>query len=101
MASKNKKDAQGMRIIPGGERKCIWMDAGVVSFKLCTNHFQCSTCQFDQAMSNRAKQSQMETADSSPLPGNKKEIVEWMEEFRHLPAFCLRFIRTPPKYAIR
>ncbi len=69
--------AQGMKIIPSGERKCIWMDAGVVSYKLCTSQFQCSICEFDRAMSNRVQKGEM---------GVKKEIVDWMEEFRHLPA---------------
>jgi glycine cleavage system H lipoate-binding protein len=45
---------RGLKVIPTGERKCIWMEAGVVSYKLCTNHYQCSTCEFDLAMSNRA-----------------------------------------------
>jgi glycine cleavage system H protein len=35
-------------------------------------------------MSNRAKKSKAE--DYKPTPGHKKEIVEWMEEFKHLPA---------------
>jgi glycine cleavage system H protein len=34
-------------IIPEGERYCIWMDAGVVDYKLCTLHFKCDECPFD------------------------------------------------------
>ncbi|MCP5106024.1 MAG: glycine cleavage system protein H [bacterium] len=81
-----KKTAAGMRIIPPGERKCIWMDAGVVSYKLCTNQFQCNICEFDLAMSNRAAKSKMEAQENRAVPGHKKEIAEWMEEFKHLPA---------------
>jgi len=77
---------RGLKVIPTGERKCIWMEAGAVSFKLCTNHYQCSTCEFDMAMSNRAKQAQKGVQDQKPSASNKKAIVEWMEEFRHLPA---------------
>jgi len=77
---------QGMKVIPMGERKCIWMDAGVVSYKLCTNHYQCNTCEFDVAMSNRAKQNKLNLQENKPSAGNKKEVVEWMEEFRHLSA---------------
>jgi glycine cleavage system H lipoate-binding protein len=62
------------------------MDAGVVSYKLCTNQFQCNTCEFDRAMSNRAAKSKREAKENKPAFGHKKEIVEWMEEFRHLPA---------------
>jgi len=87
MNTMNAKDrVQGMKVIPTGERKCIWMDAGVVSYKLCTNQFQCTLCDFDRAMSNRAKQAKEESRDYKPTPSQKKEIVEWMEEFRQFPA---------------
>jgi glycine cleavage system H lipoate-binding protein len=82
----NMNAVRGMKVIPTGERKCIWMDAGVVSYKLCTNQFQCNTCEFDRALSNQAKQSRLETKEQKLMPGHKKEIVEWMEEFRHLDA---------------
>jgi glycine cleavage system H lipoate-binding protein len=62
------------------------MEAGVVSYKLCTNQFQCNLCDFDRAMSNRAKKAKEEPRDDKLTPSHKKEIVEWMEEFRHLPA---------------
>lgn len=77
-------DKQGMKVIPTGERKCIWMDAGVVTYKLCTNHYQCTTCDFDMAMSNRAKKNKIAAQENTS--SDKKQIVEWMEEFRHLPA---------------
>jgi glycine cleavage system H lipoate-binding protein len=81
-----KERVQGMKVIPTGERKCIWMDAGVVSYKLCTNQFQCNLCDFDRAMSNRAKKAKEESRDDKPTTSHKKEIVEWMEEFRHFSA---------------
>lgn len=77
---------RGLKVIPTGERKCIWMEAGVVSYKLCTNHYQCSTCEFDLAMSNRAQKTKQDLHDNKPTASNKKAVVEWMEEFRHLPA---------------
>lgn len=29
-------------------RCCVWMDAGVVGYKLCSRNHQCGACQFDQ-----------------------------------------------------
>ncbi len=29
-------------------RRCIWMDAGIVSYKLCSRNHRCGACQFDQ-----------------------------------------------------
>lgn len=77
------ENKEGMKVIPIGERKCIWMDAGAVSYKLCTNYYQCNICEFDFAMSNRAKKDKM---SEKPEASQKKEIVAWMEEFRNLPA---------------
>jgi glycine cleavage system H lipoate-binding protein len=84
----NEERNQGLKVIPTGERKCIWMDAGVVSYKLCTNQFQCNICEFDLAMSNRARESKQVVEDHRTGLGQKqkKQIVEWMEEFRHFPA---------------
>ena len=66
------ENKQGMNVIPMGERKCIWMEAGAVSYKLCTNHYQCNTCEFDFAMSNRAKKDKI---SEKPAASQKKEIV--------------------------
>lgn len=85
MEVKLREGTQGMKVIPSGERKCIWMEAGVVSYKLCNNNYQCSTCEYDMAMSNKAMQTKERAAESTTI-SRKKEIVEWMEEFRNLPS---------------
>jgi glycine cleavage system H lipoate-binding protein len=87
MAEKEKslQGKRGMKVIPNGERKCIWMEAGVMSFKLCTNRFQCTSCEFDQAMSGRVKKDGDQQVAKTAMT-RKREINEWMEEFRHLPA---------------
>lgn|GEM_PF-1424141 len=38
------------RLIPEGELKCVWMIAGVVSFKLCNSQYDCENCPFDRVM---------------------------------------------------
>ena len=64
-----EEQKQGLKVIPMGERKCIWMDAGVVSYKLCTNHYQCNTCEFDLAMSNRAKKDKLNLQENTQMDG--------------------------------
>jgi len=39
-----------MRLIPDGEVPCVWMVAGVVSYKLCDRNRDCESCPFDKAM---------------------------------------------------
>lgn len=39
-----------------GKKPCIWMEAGVVDFKICHHCFDCATCDFDRAMTAVAAQ---------------------------------------------
>ena len=32
---------------------CVWMDAGVVNYKLCDRGFDCDRCPLDQALHRR------------------------------------------------
>ena len=34
-------------LIPDGELRCVWMDAGITEFKLCDQEFRCETCSFN------------------------------------------------------
>lgn len=36
------------------KKRCIWMDAGVIQFKLCDRDYDCRSCQFDLAMTESA-----------------------------------------------
>ncbi|MFZ0052687.1 MAG: hypothetical protein WAK96_13010 [Desulfobaccales bacterium] len=36
------------------KNRCIWMDSGVMHFKLCESDFDCLSCQFDRAMTESA-----------------------------------------------
>lgn len=40
-------------IIPEGENHCVWMDAGLVNYKLCDRNFECETCAFDTIMKSQ------------------------------------------------
>ncbi|HLE32365.1 MAG TPA: hypothetical protein VJB38_07150, partial [Bacteroidota bacterium] len=44
---------------------CIWMDAGVVGYKLCDRSLQCDHCPFDESM---RQPSQGVSADVSSSP---------------------------------
>ena len=38
------------RVVPEGERECLWAEAGVVPYKLCDANFDCVNCLFDIVM---------------------------------------------------
>ncbi len=42
------------KVIPEGELNCIWVDAGLVSYKLCDRNFECDECPFDQVMRQKS-----------------------------------------------
>lgn len=44
-----RRKAKG-RLIPDGELPCIWMEAGLVSYKLCNYEYECEGCPFDAEM---------------------------------------------------
>ncbi|MEK6198554.1 MAG: glycine cleavage system protein H [Desulfobacterales bacterium] len=38
------------KTVPDGENECVWAEAGVVPYKLCDSHFDCTNCSFDIVM---------------------------------------------------
>ncbi len=45
------------KIIPDDVASCIWVDAGLLRYKLCDLGFDCENCAFDQVMRQRAEPS--------------------------------------------
>ncbi len=85
MGSRDKKES--MQIVPPGKKKCVWMEAGVVSYKLCDNNYDCSTCIYDHAMQVKvAKQKETAMAATSVETLPDKFTATWMEKMMQLPA---------------
>ena len=80
------------KLHPACESKCVWVDAGVVSYKLCTNNYNCSSCQFDHVMlevvSKEKKNLRIRELkkDRRRYDRRKKEDISWIEESKRLPA---------------
>jgi glycine cleavage system H protein len=57
-------------VIPDGEKRCIWMDQGVVSYKICDRDFDCENCALDIGLRGRvsAPASHEWAAESHSLP---------------------------------
>lgn len=80
------KKNKAMKIIPPGKKKCVWMEAGVVSYKLCDNNFDCSTCVYDQAMEVKAARSREAAANVPVAALPDKFSINWAEKMMTLPA---------------
>lgn len=49
-ADGRRRGEEKMRLVPRGEKKCIWMAAGVLSYKLCNRGFNCDACPLDMVL---------------------------------------------------
>jgi glycine cleavage system H lipoate-binding protein len=54
-------------VIPHEENHCVWMDAGLVSYKLCDKGFDCESCPFDTVM-NAQDRPAAGAATTTPAP---------------------------------
>jgi glycine cleavage system H lipoate-binding protein len=58
-------------IIPDNESHCVWMDAGLVNYKLCDKNFECEGCPFDGVMRSQNKTFAERASDQySPVVGS-------------------------------
>lgn len=84
MGTKVKRES--MKIVPPGKKKCVWMEAGVVSYKLCDNNYDCSTCVYDQGMQLKVSR-QKEAAQLASVETSADKFTEtWVERMMQLPA---------------
>jgi glycine cleavage system H lipoate-binding protein len=70
------------KAVPDGEGKCIWMEAGVIDYKLCNNYFNCHTCSFDRAMRETADRNMIARREGVELTGKKAQIIPWQESMK-------------------
>ncbi|MBC8419667.1 MAG: glycine cleavage system protein H [Desulfobacterales bacterium] len=82
----SKTNRESMKIVPPGKKKCVWMEAGVVSYKLCDNNFDCPTCVYDHAMQAKVAR-QKETMVAVPVESPaEKFTATWVDKMMLLPA---------------
>jgi glycine cleavage system H protein len=55
------------------ELKCVWMTAGVVSYKLCCKEYDCDRCEYDSLIKNR---SHMLTDVTPPVDCNDGQTIK-------------------------
>lgn len=65
-----------------GKKPCIWMEAGVIDFKICDHDFDCRTCEFDRAMTESAAHQLALRKEGETPKGKKTAVVPWEEKMR-------------------
>jgi len=61
----------------GKLKECVWMKMGMVSYRICTNDYDCITCEFDQMMQEKMASGEAPELDAAlerfkALPGNQR-----------------------------
>jgi len=80
------KKRESMKIVPPGKKKCVWMEAGVVSYKLCDHNFDCSTCVYDHGMHDRVARYKDKIA-IQPVAATPDKFTEtWVDKMMQMPA---------------
>jgi glycine cleavage system H lipoate-binding protein len=84
MPTEEKRES--IKIVPPGKKKCVWMEAGVVSYKLCDNNYDCPTCLYDHAMQVKVDR-EKEAATLQPVEASPdKFTATWADKMMRLPA---------------
>ncbi|MGB7055394.1 MAG: hypothetical protein WBE28_08760, partial [bacterium] len=58
---------------PGEIKPCIWMKAGVIQYRMCTQNYDCKNCEFDKSLTEQ------ESSGASM-------VVQAIAKLRQLPA---------------
>jgi glycine cleavage system H lipoate-binding protein len=82
MGEKSKIKITAFNTVPNGESECIWMEAGVIDYKLCNNYYDCHTCSFDRAMKETANKNAMALTRGMEPGGKKAHIVPWQDKMK-------------------
>ncbi len=78
-------DEQKEKLVPISTGQCIWVDAGVISYRLCTLNYQCERCSLHQALMDGPQL--IRPVDKSIIPQNMEHRRgELKELFDKLPA---------------
>jgi glycine cleavage system H lipoate-binding protein len=77
-----KTKREGFETVPGSVDKCIWMEAGVIDYKLCSNYYNCHSCAFDRAMKEASDRNTASRPARADADSSRNRIVDWREKMK-------------------
>jgi glycine cleavage system H lipoate-binding protein len=77
-----RRKAVGFKMVPGTEEKCIWMEAGVIDYKLCDNYYNCHSCAFDGAMKETSDRNAAARRPGLEADSKNARIVGWRDKMK-------------------
>jgi len=64
------------------KKPCIWMEAGVIDFKICNHDFDCLSCDFDRALTKTANRNLARRKTNREPVGEKAQVAPWEAKMR-------------------
>jgi len=61
---------------------CIWMEAGVIDYKICNRNFDCANCDFDRAMTEAARRNLALQRARSGVGRKTATVIPWQGKTR-------------------
>ena len=74
------------KLIPTSAKQCIWVDAGVISYRLCPLNYECERCSLHQALVDGPAFVPPHVSPSPKSEENVPQRAEFEEFFKKLPA---------------
>jgi glycine cleavage system H lipoate-binding protein len=89
-------------IIPENERYCVWMDAGMVDYKLCNFYFRCDECAFDVQIRTRKTASHRNEShpELSPSVHHDKKVDSSFSAEEYCAMTLKNVLRTVDRQAL-
>lgn len=89
-------------MIPEEETQCVWMTAGLISYKLCTRELCCEECMFDQVMRNEAVGADQQDPhlQAAPPPQCTRPPLSVMGALFYHRYHCWARVETPDEVRI-
>ena len=81
-----EKRAKKSKLIPTSAKQCIWVDAGVISYRLCPLNYECERCSLHQALVDGPMLVPPRVSSSQKSEENVPQRAEFEEFFNKLPA---------------
>lgn len=78
--------ANKMKLMPTSARQCVWVDAGVISYRLCTLNYECERCSLHQALVDGPVLVQPHDSSSPNRVEIEKRRAGFENFFKKLPA---------------
>lgn len=83
------------RMIPEGVSNCVWVDAGLVSYKLCDRDFECEECPFDQVMRQESRRGFQTSTPSRTSSGKERHSGDSLANMEPLSGLVRKFLSLP------